>query len=137
MVDIFEGNVNYYKNDPHLYTAIGIYYLEDNNLDKAELYLRMAVELGYDGAFYALGSVYYHRNDIKNSITYFKLAADNGLVGAAYDLAGILYDEGDLGESLKYNIMVLDTFSNFHNVKNILVDLGLTKEHIKRLAELK
>ncbi|KAI7876672.1 HCP-like protein [Lichtheimia hyalospora FSU 10163] len=105
----------------HSETALGILYLEDDEYDRALMWLERAEQKGDPRALFRLGLLYksgHHRRyqtsattmatvkqDWEKTVHYFKAAAEQGHPGAQFQLA-LGYQKGNLG--LKRNLALAD-----------------------------
>ena len=91
--------------------ALGNYYKQNNQNDKAQKYLGLAASKGHMEAAYELGCLYEKLKQKKSAQTYYKMAAGMGHVDALYrygkiiDNAGTMLDDKD---SMAYIIKAAD-----------------------------
>ena len=119
LLDIFNGNLDNYTDNPVYYRTIGLYYkfvLEDN--ESALKYLKLAEENGNINVYYSLGNYYHDLKQTDEAIKYHELAVSNNIIDSARNLGYIYeYDMNDF-EKAKSNYLKAaekgDTFAMSH-----------------------
>jgi tetratricopeptide (TPR) repeat protein len=92
--------------NPRAYHVLGLIYLEEGNLDEAQMCWRKQLELSpfHDKAYFNIGLIYIKREDFKHAKGYFEKALEfNPKFGEAYFYLGVISEkEGDLKQAISY-----------------------------------
>ncbi len=129
------------EKDPQYQCNMGLFYLNEGNVEEAIRYLNKALALkpDYDNALCSLGLAYSMKQDFKESIKYLqKCLAINPSLTEAHNYLGVAYQEmGLLDEAEReFRIAIMD-----HNYKSRelpyynLARIYLTRERLQEALE--